>query len=122
VFNEKLLEKYMIEGPVFSIAAGLVSVDVAQDPRFKEDMQGMLGRTWVRGGLEEKRGECLDCIRNLYRSFEETILADGRGRGWLILKVSGVFFPLIFEVVPRCESVAACMKRSVVSLSKTHSE
>ncbi|KAF2822895.1 hypothetical protein CC86DRAFT_299529 [Ophiobolus disseminans] len=78
LFIEKLLEKYMIEGPVFAIAGGLVPVDVAQDPTFKKDRQGMLGRTWEKEELEEGRGECLNYVRNLYDFFETTILANGR--------------------------------------------
>lgn len=78
LFVEKLIEKYIIEGPVFAIAAGLVPVDAAQDPTVKKDRQGMLGRTWDREELEEGRGECLNYIRNLYNFFETTILADGR--------------------------------------------
>jgi hypothetical protein len=78
VFVEKLLERYMIEGPVFAQAAGLVPVDVAQDPKFLKDRQGMLGRTWSREELDEGRGECLTYIKNLYDLFETTILADGR--------------------------------------------
>jgi glutathione S-transferase len=78
VFVEKLLERYMIEGPVFAQAAGLVPVDVAQDPKVLKDRQGMLGRTWSREELDEGRGECLTYIKNLYDLVETTILADGR--------------------------------------------
>ena len=84
------------------MAAGLVQVNVAQDPTFGKDRQGMLGRTWEQEELEERRGECLNYIRNLYRFFEETILADGRGHGWVMLKVGGALFPWICEVVSRC--------------------
>jgi hypothetical protein len=78
VFVEKLLERYMIEGPVFSMAAGLVPVDVAQNPTFKKDRQGMLGKTWDREELEEGRGESLNYIRNMFDMLETTIFADGR--------------------------------------------
>jgi glutathione S-transferase len=78
VFVEKLLERYMIEGPVFSMAAGLVPVDVAQNPTFKKDRQGMLGKTWERKELEEGRGESLNYIRNMFEMLETTIFADGR--------------------------------------------
>ncbi|KAF1915838.1 hypothetical protein BDU57DRAFT_515600 [Ampelomyces quisqualis] len=77
-FVEKLLEKYIIEGPVFAMAGGLVPVDVAQDPTFKKDRQGMLGRTWEQEELEEGRGECLNYIRNLFDFYESTIFEDGR--------------------------------------------
>lgn len=77
-FTEKLIEKYMIEGPVFSMAAGLVPVDMAQDPTFLKDRQGMLGRTWSREELEGGRGECMNYIRNLFTFYETTIFEDGR--------------------------------------------
>jgi hypothetical protein len=81
-FTEKLLERYMIEGPVFERAGGLVPVDVALDPTFNKDRQGMLGRSWSREELEEGRGECLNYIRNLFDLFETTILEDGRD--WIL--------------------------------------
>jgi hypothetical protein len=77
-FVEKLIEKYIIEGPVFSMAGGLVPVEVAQDPKFKNDRQGMMGRTWSREELDEGRGECLNYVRNLFGFFESTIFEDGR--------------------------------------------
>jgi hypothetical protein len=83
-FVEKLLEKYTIEGPVFTMAGGLVPVDVAQDPTFKKDRQGMLGRTWDKEELEEGRGECLNYIQNLFHFYESTIFEDGRH--WILGK------------------------------------
>lgn len=77
-FVEKLLERYMVEGPVFGMAAGLVPVDVAADPTFLADRQGMLGRSWSKEELEEGRGECLNYVRGLFDLFETTVLADGR--------------------------------------------
>jgi hypothetical protein len=81
-FTEKLLEKYMIEGPVFEMAAGLVPVEMAQDPTFNKDRQGMLNRNWSREELEDGRGECLNYIRNLFDFYETTILEDGRD--WIL--------------------------------------
>jgi hypothetical protein len=81
-FTEKLLEKYMIEGPVFEMAAGLVPVEMAQDPTFNKDRQGMLNRNWSREELEDGRGECLNYIRNLFDFYETTILDDGRD--WIL--------------------------------------
>jgi glutathione S-transferase len=77
-FTEKLIEKYIIEGPAFGMAAGLVPVEMAQDPTFNKDRQGMLGRTWTREELEGGRGECLNYIRNMFDFYETTILEDGR--------------------------------------------
>jgi hypothetical protein len=81
-FTEKLLETYMIEGPVFEMAAGLVPVEMAQDPTFNKDRQGMLNRNWSREELEDGRGECLNYIRNLFDFYETTILEDGRD--WIL--------------------------------------
>ncbi|KAF2030913.1 hypothetical protein EK21DRAFT_100055 [Setomelanomma holmii] len=96
VFVEKLLERYMIEGPVFGQAAGLVPVDVAQDPNFNKDRQGMLGRNWSKEELDEGRGECLTYVRNLFNLFESTILADGRdwilgSEGPKLADIEGIF-------------------------------
>jgi hypothetical protein len=81
-FTEKLIERYMIEGPVFQKTAGLVPADVVKDPTFVKDRQGMLGRTWSREELDEGRGDCLNYIRNLFDLFETTILEDGRD--WIL--------------------------------------
>lgn len=81
VFIEELLERYMIEAPVFRMAGGLVPVDVAQEPTFNKDRQGMLGRTWSKEELEEGRGECLNYIKNVFQMLEK-ILADGRS--WVL--------------------------------------
>lgn len=77
-FAEKLLEKYMIEGPVFSMIAGLVPVEVAAEPTFNKDRQGMLGRNWSKEELEEGKGECLNYVKNLFGFMESTIFEDGR--------------------------------------------
>jgi hypothetical protein len=68
----------MIEGPVFTMGAGLVPAEAAQNASFKEDRKGFLGKNWEKGELIEGRGECLNYIRNLYELLETTILADAR--------------------------------------------
>jgi glutathione S-transferase len=78
MFTQQLLERYMIEGPVFAMAAGLVPVDVAQDPTFKKDRKGMLGKTWEREELDEGRAESVNYIRSLFGLLEGTVLSDGR--------------------------------------------
>lgn len=78
VFVQTLLQRYMIESGVFGQAAGLVPVEVVEDPTFNKDRQGFLGRNWSRKELEEGRGETLVFLRNLYGLFEETVLSDGR--------------------------------------------
>lgn len=42
LFIEKLLERYVIEGPVFGVVAGLVPPAVAQEPTFNNDRQGFI--------------------------------------------------------------------------------
>ena len=77
-FVEKLLEKYMIEGPVFNMVAGLVPVEVAAEPTFNKDRQGMMGREWSKEEFEGGRGEFLNYVRNMFAFFEETVFEDGR--------------------------------------------
>jgi len=97
MFVEKLIEKYIIEGPVFGAVAGLVPVDMAQDPTFTKDRQGMLGKIWSREELEEGRGECLNYVMNLFGFLEETVLADGRewvlgGEGPRMADIEGEYY------------------------------
>ena len=77
-FVEKLLERYMIEGPVFREAAGLVPSGLLKNSKFVEDRRGFLGRNWTPEEMEEGRPECLLYVRNLFDLLESTILADGR--------------------------------------------
>ncbi|KAH7410101.1 hypothetical protein DE146DRAFT_338606 [Phaeosphaeria sp. MPI-PUGE-AT-0046c] len=95
-FIEKLLDKYMIEGPVFSIVAGLVPVGMAAEPAFQKDRQGMLGRNWSKEELEEGRGECVTYVKNMFGFFESTILEDGRqwvlgGEGPKLADIEAIF-------------------------------
>ena len=78
LFIEKLLERYMVEGPVFAVAAGLVPVEVAQEPTFNKDRQGFIFKTWSKEELDDGRGGCLNYARNLFAFFEETVLEDER--------------------------------------------
>jgi glutathione S-transferase len=75
---ERLLEKYMVEGPVFQEAAGLVPSVLLKDPTFAKDRKGFLGRNWTPEEMDEGRPESLVFIRNLFDLLETTILADGR--------------------------------------------
>jgi len=77
-FVQGLLERYMVEGPVFGIAAGLVPTELALDPTFNKDRQGFLGRTWSKEELDGGKGKCLSYIRSLFHFFEETVFQDGR--------------------------------------------
>ena len=77
-FVERLLERYMVEGPVFTETAGLVPAAVLKDPKFAEDRKGFLGRDWTPEELDRGRPECLLFVRNLFDLLESTILADGR--------------------------------------------
>jgi hypothetical protein len=82
VFVEKLLERYMVEGPVFGMAAGCIPSEAAQDPVFKKDRLGFLGRTWEKEEMDEGRAESVNFVRGLYELFETTVLRDGRE--WLL--------------------------------------
>lgn len=77
-FLQKLLQRYMVEGPAFSRAAGLVPVETAQDPTFNKDRQGFLFKTWSKEELDDARPDCLNYATNLFTLFESTILSDGR--------------------------------------------
>ncbi|KAJ4356704.1 uncharacterized protein N0V89_004740 [Didymosphaeria variabile] len=77
-FTERLLERYMVEGPVFQQAAGLVPSAFLKDPTFAKDRKGFLGRDWTPEEMDERRPECLVFIKNLFDLLETTILADGR--------------------------------------------
>ncbi|KAF1973866.1 hypothetical protein BU23DRAFT_589347 [Bimuria novae-zelandiae CBS 107.79] len=77
-FAEKLLEKYMVEGPVVQEAAGLVPTAILQNPKFAEDRKGFLGRKWTQEELDQGRPECLLFVRNLFDLLESTVLADRR--------------------------------------------
>jgi len=77
-FVEKLLEKCMIEGPVFATAAGLVPTKFVGDPTFVYDRKGFCGREWTAEALDEGRPECLAYVRNMFDIFETTVLSDGR--------------------------------------------
>jgi hypothetical protein len=78
LFIEKLLEKYMIEGPPFAMAAGLVPLELALNETFNKDRKGMLGKTWKKEDLVEEKGECANYMRNVFDFLEKTLFADGR--------------------------------------------
>lgn len=78
LFIERLLERYMVEGPAFGAAAGLVPPDVAQEPTFNKDRQGFIFKNWSKEELDDARVNCLNYPKNCFAFFEETILQDGR--------------------------------------------
>lgn len=77
-FLERLLERYMVEGPVFQEAAGLVPSAFLKDAAFAKDRKGFLGRNWTAEEMDQGRPECLVFISNLFNLLETTILVDGR--------------------------------------------
>lgn len=77
-FIEQLLERYMVEGPVFQQTAGLVPSAFLKDPKFAEDRKGFLGRNWTAEEMDDGRAECVLFVRNLFDLLESTILDDGR--------------------------------------------
>ncbi|KAL6710513.1 hypothetical protein ACN47E_008561 [Coniothyrium glycines] len=95
-FITGLIERHLIEGPVFAIATGLIPVEIATESTFNDDRKGFLGRNWTKEELEEGRGECLAYVKGLFSFLEETILQDGRdwilkGNGPSIAEVNAVF-------------------------------
>ena len=105
LFVQKLLQKYMIEGPVMNMAAGLVPTDLAQEPTFNKDRQGFLGRDWSVEELEEGKGECLAYLSKLFALFEDTVLSDGRewvlgGEKPSLADIEGTCYSGLFVITP----------------------
>jgi hypothetical protein len=118
-FVEQLIEKYVVEGPVFGMAAGLVPVKMAHEPTFFKDRQGMLGRNWSKEELEGGYAECLNYIRNMVSFFEETIMADGRSwvfgeEGPKLADIDGecAFSSIMFR---KCASVVVARQAQLLS-------
>ncbi|KAF2179380.1 hypothetical protein K469DRAFT_694078 [Zopfia rhizophila CBS 207.26] len=77
---QRLLEGWIVEGPVFMRAAGLIptSLGVMKDPKFRNDRESLTGRPWSVDALERGRPENVAYIRNCFEFLETTLLADGR--------------------------------------------
>ncbi|KAF2197356.1 glutathione S-transferase [Delitschia confertaspora ATCC 74209] len=82
--TEKLLESWMIEGPVFQRAAGLIPTNMPamKDERFRKDREKFSGRPWSIEAIEKGRPENLTYIRHCFDILENTFLADGRD--WIL--------------------------------------
>ncbi|KAF2492900.1 hypothetical protein BU16DRAFT_93411 [Lophium mytilinum] len=81
---ERLLEKWMIEGPVFSRAASLIptSFPTMNDPTFMKDRTQFSGRPWDKAAMEKGRPESIAYMRSAFEFLETTLLADGRD--WIL--------------------------------------
>lgn len=99
VFIEKLLEKYIIEGPVFGVVAGLVPPAVAQEPTFNRDRKGFIFEDWSKEELDDGRPDCLNYIRDMFAFYETTILSDGRE--WVL----GGKKPSLADIEGECLSI-----------------
>jgi len=81
---ERLLERWMVEGPVFNRGVSLIptSYPTMNDPTFTKDREQMTGRPWSKEGLERGRPESIAYMRSCFGFFETTLLADGRD--WIL--------------------------------------
>ena len=77
---ERLLEKWMIEGPVFARAASLIptTYPAMNDPTFTKDREQFSGRPWSKEAMQKGRPESIAYMRSCFELLETTLLADGR--------------------------------------------
>ncbi|MCJ1313672.1 hypothetical protein MMC25_007351 [Agyrium rufum] len=75
-----LLERWYIEGGIFSRAAQLIPLDspAMKDPKFVKDRQEFTGASWEKEERAKVRPEALMHFRDVVRWLEEGLLADGR--------------------------------------------
>jgi len=81
---ERLLERWMVEGPVFNRGVSLIptSYPTMKDPTFTKDREQMTGRPWSKEELERGRPESIAYMKSCFGFFETTLLADGRD--WIL--------------------------------------
>ena len=77
---EKLLEKWTIDGGVFTRAAQLIppEMPLLKDPKFIKDREDYTGRSWDKANITNMRPEALAQMRNNFDFLETGLLADGR--------------------------------------------
>ena len=77
---EKLLEKWTIDGGVFTRAAQLIppEMPLLNDPRFTKDREEYTGRSWAKSDITKTRPEALAQMRVNFDFLENGLLADGR--------------------------------------------
>ncbi len=77
---EKLLEKWTIDGGVFTRAAQLIppEMPLLKDPKFTKDREEYTGRSWARSDVTKMRPEALAQMRDNFNFLETGLLADDR--------------------------------------------
>ena len=77
---EKLLEKWTIDGGVFTRAAQLIPSEtpLLNDPKFTKDREEYTGRSWAKSDVTKMRPEALAQMRDNFDFLETGLLADGR--------------------------------------------
>ncbi|KAL8674184.1 MAG: hypothetical protein Q9168_001435 [Polycauliona sp. 1 TL-2023] len=77
---QKLLEKWTIDGGVFSRAAQAIppEMPLLNDPKWVKDREEYMGRSWAKEDVAKGRPEALAHLREAFELLESTLLADGR--------------------------------------------
>ena len=77
---EKLLEKWTVDGGVFTRAAQLIppEMPLLKDPKFRKDREEYTGRSWAKSDVTKMRPEALAQMRHDFEFLETGLLADGR--------------------------------------------
>ena len=81
---EKLLERWTVDGGVFSRATQLIptTMPLLKDPKFTKDREDFSGRSWDKADISKVRPEALAQIQNDFEFLETGLLADGRD--WIL--------------------------------------
>ncbi|KAL8631956.1 hypothetical protein Q9189_002332 [Teloschistes chrysophthalmus] len=81
---ESLLEKWTIDGGVFSRAAQLIppEMPLLNDLKWVKDREDFMGRSWAKADITRARPEAIAHMRDFFDLVESTILADGRS--WVL--------------------------------------
>lgn len=77
---EELLEKWTIDGGVFSRAAQLIppEMPLLNDSKWVKDREDFMGRSWQKADIVKERPEAIAHMRDFFDFLESTILADRR--------------------------------------------
>ncbi|KAL8716384.1 MAG: hypothetical protein Q9220_000291 [cf. Caloplaca sp. 1 TL-2023] len=81
---EKLLEKWTVDGGVFSRAAQVIppEMPLLNDPKWVKDREDYMGRSWQKADIVRGRPEAIAHMREFFSFLETTVLADGRD--WIL--------------------------------------
>ncbi|KAL8806925.1 MAG: hypothetical protein Q9182_001054 [Xanthomendoza sp. 2 TL-2023] len=81
---EKLLEKWIIDGGIFSRTSQVLPLEMPlfSDPNFVKDREDYIGRSFTKEDYVKGRPEALAHLREAFQLLESTLLADGRN--WVL--------------------------------------